>query len=217
MNKRLGTPVPLFVCPTRRACQAWPVAPAFPYMLTPRPTGQVDFVARSDYAINAGGTLPMNYPGPSSYAAGDLATYIWPDLRGPGDPRFALSGISHIRTGVRLKAIEDGLSNTYLAGEKYVPPEHYETGEALGDNESLYSGFCSDNHRFTARDDPPLTPARDGSLLYDPRNNFRFGSPHVAGASFVFCDGSVRPMAYEIDAAVHFSNGHTSDGGHAMP
>ena len=65
---------------------------------------------------------------------------------GPATPNF--SGISHLRRGTNLKSVLDGASKTYLIGEKRVPVANYSDGAALGDNVSLYAGYCSDLHRF---------------------------------------------------------------------
>jgi len=211
---RLATPIAVFVCPTRRSCNTWPVSPLFSYMRHPKPAGEVELVARGDYAINSGGNRNLNFAGPANIAEGDSAQFVWPDIAGFGNPNLKATGVSHVRFGVRLTAIEDGTSFSYLAGEKYLDPMHYDNGESPGDNESLYSGYCSDNHRFTNNDgDPPLTPALDGSLRYVPRVNFCFGSAHQVGLLMAFCDGSVRTISYDIEPNVHWRAGQIADGG----
>ena len=162
-------------------------------MFNPKPLGSVREVGRSDYAINAGATLAFSFNGPSDVATGDAPGYSWPNMVGFGNPRFSFSGISHLRIGTSLRRVEDGASNTYLCGEKYLNPTQYENGESLGDNESLYSGYCSDNHRFTEMD---LTPTADGAVPPDPRTHFRFGSAHAQGANMAYCDGSVRVVSF---------------------
>jgi prepilin-type N-terminal cleavage/methylation domain-containing protein len=209
---RLATPIAVFVCPTRRPCDRWPVSPLFSYMRRPKPAGEVELVARGDYAINSGGNRNLNFAGPPNFAEGDSAQFVWPDVAGLGNPNLKATGVSHVRVGVRLTAIEDGTSFSYLVGEKYLDPMHYGNGESPGDNESLYSGYCSDNHRFTNNGDPPLTPALDGSLNYVPRVNFGFGSAHQMGLLMAFCDGSVRVISYDIEPNLHWRAGQIADG-----
>jgi prepilin-type N-terminal cleavage/methylation domain-containing protein len=217
-SRRIATPLSLFTCPTRRPSRAWPVSPRYPYMLAPRPRGASQHAARSDYAINAGATLTFNFRGPTALDWQRLAGFSWPALMGPpNQPELSFTGVSHLRASCRLGQITDGASHCYLVGEKYLDPEEYATGESLGDNESLYSGYCSDNHRFTALG---LTPTQDGSILPDPQSNavdpsanYRFGSGHPAGTSFVYCDGSVRLVSYDVDASVHYLAGHIADEG----
>lgn len=207
---RLRTPMPLFTCPTRRTSGVWPVSPFYPYMYSPKPFGSAQEVGRSDYAINAGATLAFSFNGPADVATGDAASFSWPKTSHNTNPLFMFSGISHLRTGASLRHVEDGTSQTYLAGEKYLDPAHYENGESLGDNESMFSGYCSDNHRFTEVD---LTPATDGSIPPDARSSFRFGSAHAESVQMVFCDGSVHAINNTVDAVVHYSAGHTTDAG----
>jgi prepilin-type N-terminal cleavage/methylation domain-containing protein/prepilin-type processing-associated H-X9-DG protein len=211
-SRRLQQTLPLFNCPTRRICTLWPIADSAAYMRSPKPAGQTEVVGRSDYAINGGATLATPYYGPLDLVDGDSPTYRWPVMTGIlKNPETVFSGISHVHTASRLKSIEDGTSHTYLVGEKYLAPTQYENGESLGDNESIFSGYCSDNHRFTQLD---LPPAKDGDLPdADLLANYRFGSAHPSGLNFVFCDGAVKFLDYDLAPEEHYSLGHIADGG----
>lgn len=41
---------------------------------------------------------------------------------------------------------------------------------------------------------------------------YRFGSAHQGVCQFVFCDGSVREISYDIEPAIHRMLGNRSDG-----
>jgi prepilin-type N-terminal cleavage/methylation domain-containing protein len=211
-SRRLKQTLPLFNCPTRRVCAIWTIANSYSYMKSPKPAGQADAVGRSDYAINGGATLANAHKGPRDLIDGDSPTYPWPVMTGTvGQPENVFSGISHVHTASRIKSIEDGTTHTYLIGEKYLAPSQYENGESLGDNESIFSGYCSDNHRFTNLN---LPPARDGELPdIDGLAHYRFGSAHATGSNFVFCDGTVKFLSYDITPEEHYSLGHIADGG----
>lgn len=211
----LATPVGLFTCPTRRPCRLWPISSLFPYMQNAKPDGaSIEMVARSDYAINAGATLAFSFPGPPDIAAGDSNTFSWPPMTSPTtDPLLDFSGISHLRCASSLKSIADGASNTYLIGEKMLSPDQYENGESMGDNESMYSGYCTDNHRFTRAGKINLPPAQDTFVALAMPSQLYFGSAHASGANFAFCDGSVRLVAFDVSPDIHFRAGHIADGG----
>lgn len=213
---RLQTPIGLFVCPTRRLCRAWPIDDAYAQAKSPRPFGSVTAVARSDYAINAGTAHVFGIGGPADLAQGDDPNY-W--RTGPTTPNF--SGISHLRRGATLKSMVDGASKTYLAGEKRVPIENYSDGAALGDNVSLYSGFCTDLHRFTGVLEnlkvgklPFAAPLGDGtSASSAPGESVRFGSAHASGLNMAYCDGSVEFLSFDVDPDVYLRAGHRKDQG----
>lgn len=103
-----------------------------------------------------------------------------------------------------MAQIRDGVSNTYLVGEKYINPDNYEDGGDGADNLSMYQGQDWDVSRWTA--DPPLQD-RPGVLELN-----RFGGVHSGGVNFVFCDGSVHSINWGIDPLAHRHLGNRSDG-----
>lgn len=215
-SQRLETGISLFACPTRRTASAWPIADKYSYMRTPRPYGDVIVVARADYAINGGTSHIINLAGPVDLQQGDDQTY-WANA--PNAARF--SGVSHLRIGEPMRAIIDGTSKTYLVGEKHVPVDMYATGTSPGDNESLYSGYCTDLHRFAGAienlvlgQSPFIPPLSDNDSPADNMPEYvRFGSAHSSGVNMANCDGSVHFLSYEIDPETHFRLGHRGDNG----
>jgi prepilin-type N-terminal cleavage/methylation domain-containing protein/prepilin-type processing-associated H-X9-DG protein len=185
ISRRLGTPLKLFNCPSRRPARAWPNGWDLQFW-------DCDFVpaeGRSDYAANAG-DQPIDefYFGPPDLATGDNSNYAWPDTS-------VLSGVIFQRSEVGLAHIPHGTSNTYLLGEKYLDPDAYTTGMDAADNESLYTGFDNDNSRCTSS--PPQQDRRGYA------DTLRFGSAHRAGLNMAYCDGSVHFIAFSIDPQVH--------------
>lgn len=206
----VGTPLAIFQCPTRRRPIVYPHW-GFQY----RHADQVALVAKSDYGAN-GGARCM-HPG---------VLGIWPNHChnadcGPGstpdDQALAQklehvisahepTGIVHPLSMVKVAHVRDGASNTYLAGEKYVNPDHYATGADLGDNETMYIGDNEDITRWGGPSYPPMQD-RPGYGL-----RLTFGSAHASGFGMCFCDGSVRRMSYAIDLTVHGLLANRKDG-----
>ncbi|BBO35659.1 DUF1559 domain-containing protein [Lacipirellula parvula] len=209
-HARLVQPMPMFNCPTRRGAEAVTLSGNYPYLKAIKPFGSPPEFAHSDFAISTGSTLITSDPGPGTLAA--EVTHNWPMPEGySADPTTQFTGISFSRTGTQLRRIVDGASQTYLIGEKYLHSEHYLTGESIGDNDSVFTGFCSDNHRYTRID---LTLAQDDSLPASSTSaQYRFGSAHAAGTNMVYCDGSVQVMSYDLDPLIHYRAGHGWDEG----
>jgi prepilin-type processing-associated H-X9-DG protein len=176
-------------------------------------------VARADYAINAGTSHVFSFGGPADLKQGDDALF-WKNAPNPEN----FSGISHLRMAASLKAIVDGNSKTYLVGEKHLHTESYSTGLSLGDNESMYAGYCTDLHRFAGAVEnmklslPPFAAPLSDNI--NPASGVpgyaRFGSAHPNGVNMAYCDGSVHFTSYEIDPEVHFRAGHRSDDGNPL-
>ena len=68
------------------------------------------------------------------------------------DPETTYTGICYLRSQVKTANVTDGLSNTYLIGEKNINADNYFTGLDDGDDQSMYTGFNDDNHRSTYYD-----------------------------------------------------------------
>jgi prepilin-type processing-associated H-X9-DG protein len=132
--------------------------------------------------------------GPTTLAQGDDPKFWRVD---PYNKLF--SGVIYQRSEIRIGDIPNGTSNTYLIGEKYLPPDNYLNGGDPGDDDHLYVGFDNDTARTTF--DPPL---HDTPKYQDP---FRFGSAHVGGCNMLYCDGSVAVVAYSIEKAIHLRAG----------
>lgn len=171
------TPTAALYCPSRREARAYTAGPPEwqPYW-----SARLTLAARNDYAINAGDTR-IDHGGPSS-------------MNGPPPPQAKTVGVAGRNWVCELRNITDGLSKTYLIGEKYVNPDHYHNAQDLGDNENAYIGSDRDVFRHDFR------PCRDRPGL---DCSYSFGSPHTAGFQVVFCDGSVHMIPFEVSQRTH--------------
>jgi hypothetical protein len=203
--KAIGSPAPSFNCPSRRNVATWPLKRSL-YNSDDPASKQV---GRTDFASNAG---DGDCEGPSPEGAGpglgqmgtiDQFNWWWKG-QGFASPDAKYTGVCYARSNLKLSAISDGLSKTYLLGERYLDPASLTTGLDEGDNENYLAGFNNDSSRSTRN-----APARDkAGMAYSDR----FGSSHPGGFSMVFVDGSIRHVEFEIDPTVHRVAGNRSDG-----
>jgi prepilin-type N-terminal cleavage/methylation domain-containing protein/prepilin-type processing-associated H-X9-DG protein len=234
-----STPVPSFHCPSRRPARLYQasmpgMASIFSNLTTLATT---EGIVKTDYAANGGdsfhsasasfrpGGSPTSIPQPGNYADADgagrqgnvFATWI-PRMDDSNDYWYQ-TGVSHFASEIELKRIEDGTSNTYMVGEKWVGTDQYEgtsgtngtPGFSWGENQCAYTGWEWDQHRVTwnqkyqnATTDPEFSqPSQDqaGVGVNDPE--IKFGSAHAGGLNMVFCDGSVHNISYDIDFRTH--------------
>ncbi|TWT93386.1 hypothetical protein Pla108_38800 [Botrimarina colliarenosi] len=240
----LRTPVGVFNCPSRRS-----VAIGISTNV-----GSTDFsftngspAAKGDYAGNTGTsvcTASSGYGGgpdfdqagltPSSLTAAKTWSK-WPDTSSVGGTFFAnpyyQNGVINFRSEVKASQIPDGLSKTYIIGEKFVAPKAYDDNGVYGsgdiarwgDNQSMYVGFEWDNQRMAWRQGSQIfgLGAKDPSD-YQPSpdsndNQFKplsaFGSPHAGGLNMAYCDGSVHQVSYDIEVDAHRLNAIRNDEG----
>ncbi len=119
----------------------------------------------------------------------------------------------------RAKDVTDGLSNTLLIGEKMIPPYNYNSDASpnfAGDDRGWSDGWDFDIVRSTGF--PPVRDVNYPNAAYyaspGPLWNrpYLFGSAHAHGVQFVFGDGSVHTISYEIDPVVFNNLGNRGDG-----
>ena len=225
--------LPSFHCPSRREAKAypfkqsgngaWSLSIAQGALLLPA-------VTKSDYAASSGDSLysaaePFSHEEtmwvPADYDDLKSNAKKWTDTSDEGS-KFFQTGSMFYRSEVGAAQIEDGLGNTYLCGEKFMSPNHYEdvngTDEIsmMGDNQSAWAGYEWDNHR--AAWNPNSTWAKED---YQPRQDspqpgapgfLAFGSAHSGSLNMAYCDGSVRAVDYDVDPEVHRRVANRSDG-----
>lgn len=180
------TPVPTLHCPTRRDAKAYPLIQ--PYTARYGSRG-----ARTDYAMNGG-----------------------PALVSETDHRVIINqydGAWVLGRRIKLNRVFDGLSYTYLLGEKAMDTLRYETGNGFGDRSPIagWNDTMVSTHsyvRFAAR--PPQIDSINNCLVCHD-----FGSAHPAGWNAAMTDGSVRLIGYSVDMEIHRAN--ASVDGHEVP
>jgi len=112
-------------------------------------------------------------------------------------PDIVMDGMAGRMTRLQAAGVFDGLSNTYLIGEKQVASDSYQTGKDEGDSAPLLAGYSSSTSRWAIV--PPAADERS-SKQTDAR---AFGSGHRGGWNVAYADGMVRTMSFDIDAKVH--------------
>jgi prepilin-type N-terminal cleavage/methylation domain-containing protein len=204
ITEALQTPLSIHYCPSRRAAQNYPVDPSeATYVRRPYGANLLEIGARTDYAANGGVGVRSFGIGPSSISA--AATYSFPD------PSLC-NGIIFTRSQFSFKQITDGTTKTFLVGEKYLAPNHYEDGNSLGDNQGPFQ--CErDSVRWAeptiSASLPGLPPLQDtpGADL-----TYNFGSAHPTGFFMAFCDGSVHRISYDVDNQIFVQQANRLDG-----
>ncbi len=198
-KQRLATPLTVLHCPSRRAAINYPAGTnGIWYVKQPYLSDPLEVGARNDYAANGGDNWVSFQAGPANLAQGDSGHYQFPS---PED----CSGIVFVHNCYGMNDIIDGTSHTYMIGEKYVDPDHYDTGISLGDDQGPYVCDERDSVRWSF-----LLPMQDQSG-YD--GTIEFGSAHSTGFNMVFCDGSVHCISFSILHSIHRPLSHRASGG----
>jgi prepilin-type processing-associated H-X9-DG protein len=224
---------PFFYCPSRREAKpypfkqsgngSWSLSVAQSALLLPA-------VTKSDYAASSGDALysaaePFSHEEamwiPANYEKLTSEPQKW-TATSDHSSKFFQTGVMFYRSEVRAAQVEDGLGHTYLCGEKFMSPDHYEdvngTNEIsmMGDNQSAWVGYEWDNHRAAWNPDSSwpeenYQPRQDASLAGAP-GFLAFGSAHPGGLNMAYCDGSVRTINYDVDPNVHGHAANRFDG-----
>jgi prepilin-type N-terminal cleavage/methylation domain-containing protein/prepilin-type processing-associated H-X9-DG protein len=208
----IDTPVAVMNCPSRRQARSLPMNYVeFGGSIELYGAGTVTSSAKSDYAACAGDQIYawISVPGqgPVDYNQAEQWTRNgqWPNTD-------HCTGITFMRSKVRMSQIADGTSSTFMLGEKALNPDDYYTGEDGGDNETIFSPNDNDTQRTTYYDATTgngWLPEQDTPGHF---NGYGFGSAHAGVCNFAFCDGSVRGISYSIDGNVYRWLGNRDDG-----
>ena len=141
------------------------------------------------------------------------------------------TGIIYGGSTVRIKDVPDGMTTTYLIGEKALQPHCYDglsASRCQADDQSMYQGYDWDSVRWGGNSPSPPTsttglgvvdwrPIRDkegdgtAGATGDLYGLSLFGSVHSSGCQFVMCDGSVQTITYTVDPQVHWKLSNRSD------
>jgi len=231
ITQLMTTPVPAFACPSRGrntiglAGGMTAVASEINFLVAiARSTG----VVKSDYAGNSGDSehfasnsvgFTLTQPGGIAAGKNPGRGFTWSDADTENSASDGYqTGVIHYRSEISTERVEDGTSNTYLVGEKWLPADVYAGSmpgspsdlgyPSWGENQSMYSGYEWDNQRVAWNQDPAVN-----SELFQPRQDQAgvdkisperpFGSAHAAAFNMVYCDGSVHSISYDIDPVTH--------------
>ncbi|HZZ26553.1 MAG TPA: DUF1559 domain-containing protein [Pirellulales bacterium] len=237
-----------FNCPTRRGPTVADQNIASPnnvYNAIPASGASTMSGSRTDYAGNGGTDNTGNCCGnptggppagsDTNAAYNVLVQYFKGDgtSMNPGMSNWSkANGIIYGGSMVSIRQISDGLSKTYLIGEKALKPECYpgSGGNCPADDQSMFQGYDWDTVRWAGSNSFSVPsskifvggidwrPLRDSEI--DPTTVVtttspylvNFGSAHANGCMFVMCDGSVQIIGYNIDPAVHWKLAARNDG-----
>ena len=211
--------VSIFNCPSRRPAKTYNYGLSNTW--SPINGTRSLLVARGDYAANAGDSpcdinkylnssgncldAPLTWYG---YNYTNLSDHEWP-------PLDSQSGINYVGADIAFRNINDGTTNTYMVGEKYLNVDAYDSPDGQtdgGDNHSVYQGYDYDINRWTAYDPNGSgivdQPKQDRAGQEDYRS---FGSAHPGGFNMAYCDASVHVVSYDVDPGTHRAAGNRRD------
>lgn len=164
------------------------------------PPGSAVAGALGDYAGNHGDLSPGATGEPTSFYFGGNGTGVLIASRATCAEGKPLAWVDRIR----IHDVTDGLSNTFLAGERHVPASRL---GMLPDDGSIYDGNAFSYASRLAG--PGAHLARNA---HDLNAGLSFGSWHPDICQFVMADGSVRSVGCQISTTVLGALSNRRDG-----
>jgi len=200
MQQTVGT----LSCPTRRPPILQPQLNEGTYVVN---AYAVSHVMKADYVANGGPRRIGWGRGPNSMADALANRGFIEFERDPfgNEHPDLIFGVSYQRSEVAMRSITDGLSNTYMIGEKALRSDRHLDPDFLdqGDDHSMLCGDDFDLHAWA--DHPPIQDA-PGVFM-----SWQFGSSHQIWHA-AMCDASVRAMSFDVDLVLHRNLSDRRDG-----
>jgi prepilin-type N-terminal cleavage/methylation domain-containing protein len=223
-RERAKSHVAQFQCPSRRTLTELPFSHTQPHFNIDRP----DIVSRNDYAACTGSlfSVGLAWWGPKPGAGGVMPDPFQLTKKDDSYTPFTVgqsvsvegkeipqgNGIVLALSETRIARITDGTSHTILFGEKHLMESDHDAAASAGDDRGWDQGFDIDINRWTRL--PPFpdssTNLRTGQKhteIGDPNDPLAFlyefsvfGGAHPVGCQFVYSDGSVHTIGYDVDA-----------------
>ena len=202
-TEAIESQVAIYYCPSRRSAPQLSQDPCETRKSAPHRGGGM-----SDYACSVGSNAaawdywrpkgsgsaePCNQCVVGKYAGWSVGTGVFINARCPcggRDPRYRFMGENTCKYRVTLNMITDGLSKTFLMGEKHVSLGRL--GERNANDCSTYNPDSLSRFGRFAGPNHPLAHPSDGLEL-------EFGSWHPGVCQFVMVDGSVHAFSVSID------------------
>lgn len=116
--------------------------------------------------------------------------------------------VKQVPKAIRPAQITDGLSKTFVIGEKLIRSDNYDGAiGTVSDDRGWADGWDPDTVRFTGW--PPLSDS-DTGICFNPASEdwctgqgstgvLFFGSAHTGGINGAYADGSVQFISFDID------------------
>jgi prepilin-type N-terminal cleavage/methylation domain-containing protein/prepilin-type processing-associated H-X9-DG protein len=226
-KERVQQSINVFLCPSRRAAIVYAYTHGSPYFNVDRP----QIVGRNDYAANGGTLAPTSIWSGPNLASGnrmpDIKTMLnqfsantlgfdLPGASPTSAPRKGGDGVVLALSEIRIAQIADGTTQTIFVGEKHIPLKHYDTSTSAGNDQGWDLGFDIDINRWTRFTPQPDSLDNEGGKRQIGTEEWHqwtvFGSVHSAGGQFVFCDGSVQTISFDVNPDTFRRLGSRNDG-----
>jgi prepilin-type processing-associated H-X9-DG protein len=148
----------------------------------------------------------IDYAGNGGFGQQNSSTRVFTTLQYP-DPNAGVRANGTViprgdRDRVGHGNLPDGATTTLLVGERNFDRSRAGDTTQNDENNGYIVGWASDTIRWAYN--PPQSDRTNDDL--------RFGSPHGGGVNFVYCDGSVRMIYFNVDSGVFQALSGRNDG-----